>query len=98
MIHVATEQLAVVQDILAKHVPGIRVRAFGSRVTGERLKQFSDLDLVLMTETPLGFPLRETIREAFSESDLPMSVDILEWCDLSPTFQAIIEQDHVVIQ
>ena len=36
--------------------------------------------------------------EAFQESDLPIRVDVLEWCAISPAFRQVIEQKYVVVQ
>jgi uncharacterized protein len=59
-----------VRSILQEHLPGYEVRAFGSRVHGRTLKKFSDLDLAVITETPLGtLPVIE-LKDAFTESDL----------------------------
>ncbi len=44
-IHIDPGQLAIVKDILRKHIPNNDVWAFGSRVHGRNLRKFSDLDL-----------------------------------------------------
>lgn len=49
------EQWQIVQHILQKHVPGHAVWAFGSRVKGTA-KPYSDLDLAIITDTPLPYP------------------------------------------
>lgn len=38
------------------------------------------------------------LREAFSESDLPFKVDILDWAATAEPFRRLIEQDSVVVQ
>ncbi len=90
-------ELAIVQDILHKHVPEFEVRAFGSRVKGTA-RRYSDLDLAIITATPLPFDLIGRLREDFSESDLPFRVDVLDWATTSDPFRRIVEQDNVVIQ
>ena len=46
MIDLQPDHLALIQTILAQHVPQAEVRAFGSRVTGAA-RNYSDLDLVV---------------------------------------------------
>lgn len=97
MIDVKPEQLAEIQEILAQYAPGCEVRAFGSRVTG-RTKPWSDLDLAVVGATPFGWRNVARLIEAFQESTLPFRVDVLDWHDVSPSFQAIIAKQYAVIQ
>lgn len=87
-----------VKEVLSFYAKGFEVRAFGSRVTGYRLKKFSDLDLVVMTSKRL--PIREfsRIKDAFTLSDLPFRVDVLDWAAVSPEFRKIIEANYEVVQ
>jgi predicted nucleotidyltransferase len=84
------QHLALVRGLLRKHAPRHRAFAFGSRVIADsaaraRLKPHSDLDLAL--EGPQLQPQQSfALREAFSESDLPMRVDIVEAADLPVTW------------
>lgn len=89
--------LAKVRAILRSLVPEIEVRAFGSRVRGTPRKT-SDLDLALMTAKPLELARMAELRDAFSESDLPFKVDLVEWATTSPSFRKIIEQDCEILQ
>jgi predicted nucleotidyltransferase len=97
MLDLTAGQLAVVRDILHRHVPGLAVRAFGSRVNGTA-RHYSDLDLAIIAATPLPFDLIGRLREDFSESGLPFRVDILDWATTGEPFRRIVEQDSVVIQ
>ena len=97
MIEMSAAQLEEVKRILREHVPGCGVRAFGSRVTG-RVKPWSDLDLAVIADQPLGFRRLGMLVEAFQESTLPFRVDVLDWHETSPSFQAIIAQQYAVIQ
>lgn len=85
-LDVVPAHLAIVRDILARHLPEHRVSAFGSRVTG-RARPYSDLDLLVEGE-PLGFERLGALRDAFSESDLPYKVDCVEAASLGPDFRA----------
>ena len=82
----APQHLALVRRLLHTHTPDHRAYAFGSRVVPKpaeraRLKPHSDLDRAL--EGPALQPEQSfALREAFSESDLPMRVDVVEAVDL----------------
>ena len=88
------EELAA---ILRTHLPGRRVRAFGSRATGHRVRKYSDLDLVIDGE---AVPLHEIalLDEAFDESRLPFKVDVTQMAWLAPEFRARIEPEMVLVQ
>ena len=72
-LDISSEHLAIVQQILRQLVPSCEVWAFGSRVKGTS-KPFSDLDLVIMSQQSLSLALMASLHEAFSESDLPLSL------------------------
>jgi type I restriction enzyme S subunit len=97
MIDMSPGDLKIVQDILRKHVPDREVWAFGSRAR-RTAKTYSDLDLAVMTDTPMSFEVSGALREDFSESVLPWRVDIVDWATTSEAFRRIIEQDKVVVQ
>jgi len=52
VLDLSADHLETVRRILACHVPGREVRAFGSRVTG-RAWRYSDLDLLIMGSEPI---------------------------------------------
>jgi predicted nucleotidyltransferase len=81
MLDLSADQLATLRSILARHLPGREVRAFGSRVTG-RAWRYSDLDLVLMGSDPVSDLRLATLRAELEDSDLPFRVDLLEERDL----------------
>lgn len=97
MIDMTEAQSDEVKRILLEHVPDCEVRAFGSRVTG-RAKPWSDLDLALIGSKALGFRRPGLLKEAFQESTLPFRVDVLDWHETLPSFQAIINRQTAVIQ
>jgi len=91
------KEIAIVQNILAATTPEYEVRAFGSRVHGRGLKPFSDIDLAVMTTTPVAFDRMCELKEQFAESDLPYKVDIVDYAAASPRFRDIIQQEYEVI-
>jgi len=97
-MHLEPINLGIVQDILKKYVPEYDVWAFGSRVHGRNLKKFSDLDLVIINNKPLEILQLFNIKEALSESNLPIMVDVLAWSDIDETFKHIIQKEYEIIQ
>ena len=96
-IDIAPDHLRIVTDILSRHVPRHPVWAFGSRATGTA-KPYSDLDLAIITDRPLPLSTQAALANAFSESDLPWSVDVVDWSTTSDAFRKIIARDKVVLQ
>lgn len=87
----------IVRNILARHVPQYEVWAFGSRAKGTA-KEYSDLDLAIITDQPLGLSLSAAISDDFAESDLPIKVDVVDWAMTSASFRRIIEKNKIVVQ
>lgn len=96
MAELTAEQLAIVRSVLATFLPDVPVWAFGSRVRGTA-GPFSDLDLAILAEQPLDPALRAALVEAFSESNLPFRVDVVEWAHASEGFRQIIQAQHVAL-
>lgn len=91
------QERAIVLRILNEIVPDREVRAFGSRVTG-KAKPFSDLDLAIMGDEPLSLETRARLEEAFSESELPWKVDVLDWPLTEEGFQKAIEESSLCLR
>ena len=91
MIDLDPKTLVVIKSIVMQHFPGITVKAFGSRVTG-KAKAFSDLDLVLIDTQPIPAEKMNALKFAFSDSDLPIMVDVVDWQGISAEFREIIEK------
>jgi type I restriction enzyme S subunit len=85
----------IVQEVLAAHLPtGFSVRVFGSRAKGKP-KPYSDLDLAVKGDEPLTLAELGDLGDAFSESDLPFKVDVVDWRSASAFMQEIIDRDGV---
>ena len=96
LIDLRPDQLAIVEGILAEHMPDCEVRAFGSRATWTA-KDYSDLDLAVVGHGPLDRRTLGRLKEAFEESILPMRVDVVDWHAITDSFRQTIEPDCVVI-
>lgn len=92
------EWLAMIQRILADHLPDAEVIAYGSRVNGTA-HEGSDLDLVVRNRLNSVVPIRNLseVRDAFSESNLPILVDILDWAQIPDSFKEEVERTGIVI-
>ncbi len=97
MIYLDDKNLDIVKNILNKTVPDANVVIFGSRAIGN-IKPHSDIDLCIMGNETLSLLQIAELKEAFSNSDLPVRVDIVEWATITPEFQQVIEKCSVPIQ
>ena len=88
--------LLQVQDVLRQHVPECEIWAFGSRV-GRGAKRFSDLDLAIVSATPVATRRLALLASAFEESDLPIKVDVVDLHSTSAAFRQRIAAHHEVI-
>ena len=51
-----------------------------------------------MAKKPLASLRRADLKEAFTESDLPFKVDIVDWADTKEDFKKLIKQKRIRIQ
>ncbi|MEW6563763.1 MAG: nucleotidyltransferase domain-containing protein [Pseudomonadota bacterium] len=93
---VRPEEWAIVRGILQRLAAGREVWAFGSRARGTP-KPYSDLDLAILGDAPLPLDALAALREAFTESDLPYKVDVIDWAAVAPEFRRVIEAGHVAL-
>ena len=92
MLQLSSEQIQITKSILAQHAPGRQACAFGSRVQGTACST-SDLDVLILGEEAMQPDLRAELKLAFSESNLPFFVDIVEQARISAKFF-----DHIAKQ
>ena len=98
MIDLKPEYLAQIKKIISEQIPDRTILVYGSRIKGTA-HEGSDLDLVIMdSEKDISPTKLSLLREAFLESDLPISVDILCWSDIPEAFKVEIEKMHYVLQ
>jgi len=96
-IDLSPDELATVRDILRTHLPAdTRVWVFGPRATGTA-RRYSDLDLALEADRPLGFEVVGAVTEALSESDLPFKVDVIDLRSVDPAFRTLIGPNMVAL-
>jgi predicted nucleotidyltransferase len=88
-----------VEAILAEHIPEADVWAYGSRVNGDHYDA-SDLDLVVHfpSNQPRDPFKLASLREAFSESNLPIIVQLVDWDRIPQAFKNEILVRYAVVQ
>lgn len=90
--------LDMVRHLLRSYVPAGEVWAYGSRVRNES-HDGSDLDLVVRDPKDLSRPQKDLakLREAFSESEIPILVDVFDWARIPEEFRREIARAHVPV-
>jgi predicted nucleotidyltransferase len=94
MIDLEEKHLQEVLRILEEQAPDCEARVFGSRATGTA-ERFSDLDLLLIGREKLDWRKIERLKDAFSESNLPMRVDVLDRNAIKGKFRKKVESEAV---
>ena len=97
MIDIEEKYLAEIRRILGEHASDCEVRVFGSRLEG-KAHDFSDLDLVLVGNEKLNWRKIELLKDAFASSNIPITVDVIDWHAISDEFRNIIENNYEIIQ
>jgi predicted nucleotidyltransferase len=84
---------SILRDNLEK---GVIVWIFGSRVRGTA-KPYSDIDLAIdNNQAPLSFTDEAKLKEAFEDSSLPFSVDIVDLNSVSEEFKNLIQDEKAL--
>ena len=60
-----------------------------------RARRYSDLDLAIDAGRRLTLDETARLAEAFSDSDLPYRVDVVDWRSIDGGFRKLIEQQRV---
>jgi predicted nucleotidyltransferase len=94
-IDLLADHRRLVLNILAANLPkGAKVWVFGSRATG-RARPYSDLDLAIDAGRRLTLDEIARLGEAFSDSDLPYKVDLVDWEDIDDRWRPMIVAERV---
>ncbi|MDE2837968.1 MAG: restriction endonuclease subunit S [Chloroflexota bacterium] len=92
---VRPDHLAIVQGVLREHLPaGVKVWVFGSRANWTT-KDSSDLDLAIEGEGKLSHHVLGALRDAFEDSTLPYTVDVVDLNRVGESFRQIVESQQV---
>lgn len=93
LIDLDRDQLDLLHIILQRHIPGKTVWAYGSRATW-KATETSDLDLAVFDCDPMQI---YDLKEALEESDLLVSVDVMDWESIPDDFKENIRGKYVVL-
>ncbi|HYZ42383.1 MAG TPA: nucleotidyltransferase domain-containing protein [Stellaceae bacterium] len=87
----------LILKILRTQLPqNSKVWVFGSRATG-RARRYSDLDLAIDAGRRLTLDEIASLAEAFSDSDLPYKVDLIDWRDIDDRWRQTIMAARLVL-
>ena len=90
-IDIRPDHLELVQAILREHLPSdVKVWVFGSRANWTT-KDSSDLDLALEGPDKIDRKVRGMLMDAFEDSDLPYTVDIVDMNQIGDNFRKILD-------
>ncbi len=82
-------------DILEKHFPDCRILLFGSRATGTA-QRFSDIDIAIDYGGSVLPPKKlADAKQNFIESDLPYTVDLIDFNAVDSSFKAKIKKEAI---
>ncbi|MBF0553815.1 MAG: nucleotidyltransferase domain-containing protein [Nitrospirae bacterium] len=97
-IDLRPEWVETIERLIAGHLPDAEVMAYGSRISG-LAHEGSDLDIVVRNPSAPDKPFDNlpALREAISDSDLPILVDVLDWSKIPDGFRAEIERRHEML-
>ncbi len=89
-LDLTAEQWHIIDTIIAPYRNFLFV--FGSR-TSNQARRYSDLDLCLkLPNSDDSIKVMADLNEQFCHSDLPFTVDLLNYWQLEPSFQKLIDQ------
>ena len=96
-IDVTPDHKRLVLEILRANLPpSAKVWVFGSRANG-RARRYSDLDLAIDAGRRLTFDEMARLSEAFSDSDLPYRVDLIDWHNIDDRWRQAIAIERVAL-
>ncbi len=93
-VDIRPDHLEIVQSILHEHLPaGVKVWVFGSRASWAT-KDSSDLDLALEGESKLSHKVLGALKDAFEDSALPYTVDVVDLNRIGDSFKQIVKSQR----
>ena len=97
-LHLPPRHRKEIVALLHKHLPGVEVWAYGSRVNGQS-HEGSDLDLALRGPrlAEIDTSRLADFIEALQDSTIPFLVEVRDWARLPTRFHHEIERAHVVL-
>jgi uncharacterized protein len=96
-IDLPADHRRLVLDVIRTNLPETtQAWVFGSRATG-RARRYSDLDLAIDAGRPLTLDEIARLAEAFSDSDLPYKVDLVDLRNVNDCWRQTIVAEFVAL-
>jgi type I restriction enzyme S subunit len=96
-IDLPADHRRLVLNVIRANLPqSTKAWVFGSRATG-RARRYSDLDLALDAGRRLTLDEIARLTEAFSDSDLPYRVDLVDLHDIDDRWRQIVVAERVAL-
>jgi uncharacterized protein len=96
-IDLPADHRRLVLNVIRANLPQTtKAWVFGSRATG-RARRYSDVDLAIDAGRRLTLDEIAGLTEAFSDSDLPYKVDLVDWHDIEDRWRQIIVAERVAL-
>lgn len=92
-LHLSKNDQEIINTILQKYRNNFEFFAFGSRVKGNH-KKYSDLDLAVIDLKKTGLT---KLQNEFEDSNLSITVDIVDLDTISEDFKKLIEDERIAI-
>lgn len=91
--------ISILKNIIFKYLNPEKysVFIFGSRAAGKN-KKYSDIDVGIEGENPLDFKIISLLNDAFEESNLPYTVDVVDFTRVSDRFKKIAKKDSILLR
>lgn len=99
MIDLKPVFLKKVKSILASNVPEFDVLVYGSRAAGaNKSNKHPYLDLVVMSDKPLGTDRLDKLAASFREASFPFRVETICWAATGANYRKEMKKTGVLIQ
>lgn len=94
-VDIRPDHLRIVRNVLREYLPpNVNAWVFGSRANWTATDS-SDLDLALKGDSRLGRKTMGALEDAFEDSSLPYTVDVIDLNRISDSFRRIVEAQRV---
>ncbi len=86
------------KDILFRYIDpkDYSLFIFGSRAT-DKNKKYSDIDIGVEGKKPLTLRTLARVHDAFEESDLPYTVDVVDFATVSDRFKRVAKKESIAL-
>lgn len=94
VIGLSFREISKILKCIHLHIPRVKVFAFGSRVKGNPRK-YSDFDVALHAGHPVELSRLAKIKHCLSETDIPIHIDVVDYCSVSKDFKTLIDKQKI---